>query len=469
MTQAARVHALRAYESYYGLVEPPFSLTPGLRFAYKSRSYTSALGEVRDAVHRGEGLIVVTGEIGTGKTMLCRALAEEHDARTFASLITDPCATAEEMLVQILSDFGLVNRDALSRELAHFSRHRLLSILQRFLASMVRLGGRAVVVIDEAQHVHPAVLEQIRLWSNFETNESKLLHIVLVGQPELDELLGRPEMRQIRQRVSRRCELTPLSSEEVAEYVEHRLSVARGGSSDPSTERPRMSGPLGVLAQAAMWHPRITPAAIRLVSARSGGIPRVVNLLCDRALEIGCERQTRNIDPGVVRAAARDLKLARSSTPRVWRAEIATAAAVAAMVVMIPFAWNGVSAIPTPAAAIQNTPRAARAEEPPAAAVRARAETATGTLQNTDSVTITVAAFNTEQRASDVAAQLVEAGLPAFARRHASGVHQVIVGPYVSTEEARAAQRILAAQGVGGTEVTLERMVAGPAVPEIER
>jgi general secretion pathway protein A len=470
LKRPARPETVRAYEAYYGLVEPPFSLSPGLRFAYKSRSHASALREVREALRRGESLIVVTGEVGTGKTMLCRGLLQDSDAHTFTSLILDPCATAEEMLVQILSDFGLIDRDALARHLAvsHFSRNELLSILQRFLASLARLGGRAAIVIDEAQHLHPAVLEQIRLWSNFETNETKLLQIVLAGQQELDDVLSRPEMRQIRQRVSRRCDLEPLSHEEVAHYIEHRLSVARGPSNDP---RGGMSGPRGVLAQGESWRPCFDPRAIGAVVTLSGGIPRVVNLLCDRSLEIGCARQTRNIDARIVRAAARDLKLTTlPSMPRVWRADVAAAAAAAAIVVMIPFAWRGASAKQTAEAAVQAVPApAAEASAASMRAVSARADGVMNTLQSADTLAITVATFETEQRARAVAAELVDAGLPAFTRRHASGAHQVIVGPYVSAEETLAAQRALAAQGVSGTEVTLERAVAVSATGEMAR
>jgi general secretion pathway protein A len=191
----ARATAPVTYETYYGFAEPPFSLTPGLRFAYRSHAYTSALNEVRLALERREGLIVLSGEIGMGKTMLCRALLQESDIHTFVSLILDPCLSAEEMLAQILDDFGVLDRDQRpGRSVVPAPRHQMLLMLQRFLASLLPLGARAVVVIDEAQHLHPAVLEQIRLWSNFETEDTKLLQIVLAGQPELDELLQRREM-----------------------------------------------------------------------------------------------------------------------------------------------------------------------------------------------------------------------------------------------------------------------------------
>lgn len=471
MKPAPRVNDTRAYESYYGLGEAPFSLSPGLKFAYRSRSHASALREVREALRAGEGLIVVTGEVGTGKTLLCRGLLQEHDARTFTSLILDPCATAEEMLVQILSDFGLIDRDALARHLAisHFSRNELLSTLQRFLASMAGLGARAVIVIDEAQHLDPGVLEQIRLWSNFETDETKLLQIVLAGQPELDDVLGRPEMRQIRQRVSRRCELVALSPAEVAQYIDHRLSIARGVSID---HRRGSSGPLSLLALAETERVRFTPRAIGAVATLSEGIPRVVNLLCAHSLEIGCARRTHHIDANVVRAAARDLKLRTisSSIPYVSRVHIAAMAAVAVMMLMIPFAWRVASPTQQGAAAIHAAPAPAGAHSAaPVPAVSARAQAMTGTLERSDSLAVTVATFTTEQRAQAVAAQLVDAGLPAFVRRQVNGAYQVIVGPYVSAEEAMAAQRALAEQGVAGTEIALARSVVASEAAEILR
>jgi len=464
MKPAPRLHTARAYESYYGLIEAPFSLSPGLRFAYRSQSHASALREVREALRAGEGLIVVTGEVGTGKTLLCRGLLQDREARTFTSLILDPCATAEEMLVQILSDFGLIDRDALARHLAisHFSRNELLSTLQRFLASMADLGGRAVIVIDEAQHLDPAVLEQIRLWSNFETDETKLLQIVLAGQPELDDVLSRPEMRQIRQRVSRRCELAALSHEEVAQYIDHRLSIARGPSTD---QRRGRSWPLGLLAQAEAEDVRFTPRAIGAVVMLSGGIPRIVNLLCARSLEIGCARRTHHIDAGVVHAAARDLKFRTIPSRRyVSRAHVAAMAAVAAIMIMIPFAWRGTSPAQAAEVAVHAAPAPVGASSGASMqAASPRVHAMTGTLEHADSLAVTVAAFTTEPRAQTVAAQLVDAGLPAFVRRQVSGGYQVIVGPYVSAEEAMAAQRALAAQGVAGTEVTLARSVAAAA------
>jgi type II secretory pathway predicted ATPase ExeA len=438
------------YEAYYGLVEPPFSLTPGLRFAYNSRSHATALSQVRQALERREGLMVVTGEVGTGKTMLCRALIHDAKAPTFVSLVLDPCLSAEEILEHVLTDFGVMNEEvgSFGRLAPAVPRHQMLILLQRFLGSLLPINGRAVVVIDEAQHLRPEVLEQIRLWSNFETNDTKLLQIVLAGQSELDDILRRPEMRQIQQRVSRRCELTPLTRDEVAEYIEHRLWVARGfildASSEPSTPPVRF-----------------TPAATQTVAAVSGGIPRLVNLLCDRALELGCEQQETNIDKRTVEAAARRLNLAvpvaaaeseiRVPAHRVlvlpqFTPRTALAAAAGMLLIAAPLVWR---TGPADASAPAAVGRRASSSSPSVASPE--------TLQTQDVLKVTVATFATERRAADVARSLAAEGYPAITRRDPGGVaYRLIVGPYVSAEAADAARRALAALGVDGTEMRLE-------------
>lgn len=432
-----------SYESYYGLVEPPFSLAPGLRFTYNSASHRTALADVRQSLERREGLIVVTGEVGTGKTVLCRSLVQDKTPGSIASLVLDPCLSAEEILENVLTDFGVMNEEigSVGRLAPQVPRHQMLVLLQRFLASLIAKRGRAVIVIDEAQHLRPEVLEQIRLWSNFETNDTKLLQIVLAGQSELDDILRRPEMRQIQQRISRRCELTPLSPAEVEEYIDHRLWVARGFVIDQGGEAP----PARV---------RFSPAAAAAVAAISGGIPRVVNLLCDRALEVGCERQAPHIDPSAVALAAERLNLAPAAagpeTParRVWgrpriSRRVAWGASAALLLVSVPFAWR---AIPASAAAPVVDARPA----PPV-------ETVPETLSSQQVLKVTVVSFTNEARASSIATSLARDGYPAFVRREArTGAHEVIVGPYVTDAAADAARRALASLGVEGRELDLD-------------
>jgi len=275
------------YEEYYGFVQPPFSLTPDPRFLYRSESHDVALQQVWQAIRRKEGFIVLTGDIGTGKTTLCRTLLEQFDQTTFTALILNPFLSVEELLREVLLSFGVVSKDALkSGRLATASKHELIRTLHDFLLSLVPLHGSAVLIIDEAQHLSTDVLEEIRILSNLETNDQKLLQIVIVGQLNLLELLHKAELRQLDQRISIRCSLKALTREEVEAYVTHRLWVARGSTSVS-----------------------FTPKAFDLVHAVSGGVPRVINLICDRALMVACEAQTSRITEEQVVAAVGQIGL----------------------------------------------------------------------------------------------------------------------------------------------------------------
>jgi len=271
------------YEDYYGFVQPPFSLTPDPRFLYRSESHDLALQQVWQAIRRKEGFIVLTGDIGTGKTTLCRTLLEQFDQTTFTALILNPFLSVEELLREVLLSFGIVSKDALkSGRLATASKHELVRTLHDFLLSLVPLHGSAVLIIDEAQHLSTDVLEEIRVLSNLETNDQKLLQVVIVGQLNLLDILAKAELRQLDQRISIRCSLKALTREEVEAYVTHRLWVARASTSVTFTSK-----------------------AFDLVHSISGGVPRMINLLCDRALMVGCEQQTSNItEDHIVGAAA---------------------------------------------------------------------------------------------------------------------------------------------------------------------
>lgn len=280
------------YESFYGLAEKPFSLSPDPKYLYRSRSHASAFERLQDALDRREGFVVISGDSGTGKTTLCRALLESTDPRTFTVLVLQPFASEEALLRAILEDLGVVSRGGTGRRSRRPGRQDLLSALHDFLLSLVPLGARLVLVIDEAQNVAPLLLEQVRILSNFETATEKLLQIVLVGQPGLLALLQSPDLRQLDQRVSVRYQLEPLAETEVAAYVEHRLAVAGATAS-----------------------PLFTPTALRVVHDYSGGIPRVINMLCDRALLGGYAAQTSVIDETLVTAAVEALELAPATRP----------------------------------------------------------------------------------------------------------------------------------------------------------
>ena len=463
-----------AWEQFHGLSAPPFSLTHDLRFVYHSRSHTRVLEQVTSALRRREGLIVLTGEIGAGKTMLCRMLLDTfNEARTFLSVILDPGLSVSDLLYQVLIDFGLVAaaRQKRHEPLSDITRHELVATLQQFLSSLIPLNAHAVIMIDEAQHLSPGVLEEIRLLSNFETDQAKLLQIVLVGQPNLDDLLRQPEMRQLNQRIARRCELQPLSDTEVQDYIDRRLFVATRGA---SAGAERDAGPMDQSEQEA---PRVqfTPRAIRAVAAFSKGIPRIINTICDRALEIAFERETHSIDPGIVREAARRLKLpVPTFVPRTAVMRSAAAAASFALVAALGMYWWSSRPSPRPtgepprnevatgpatndarATAPSNDRTATTGGSVPAPpAPPAEASAAAGD-KKPGSFEIAVAAFKTERRAAEVSAAIAVQGLPASTRSIAGGAwYQVVVGPFGTPEEADAARQALAREGFGDARVS---------------
>ena len=196
------------YESYYGFVEKPFSLTPDPKFLYRSPSHAGAFELLQYAIRRREGFVVITGDIGTGKTTLCRALLEQIDRTTFTALVLNPFLSEEDLLKRILQDFGVVTREEVkSGAFSRASKQELIDTLYDFLLGLVPLKASAVLIIDEAQNLPLSVLEQIRILSNLETDKEKLLQIILVGQLNLQSLLRAPELRQLDQRVSIRYQL----------------------------------------------------------------------------------------------------------------------------------------------------------------------------------------------------------------------------------------------------------------------
>jgi len=184
------------YEQYYGFSEKPFSLTPDTKYFYRSESHANALELLQYAIERREGFVLITGDIGTGKTTLCRALLEKTDHKTFAALILNPFQSEEDLLRAILQDLGVLSRGEERQAARQPSKQELVSTLHDFLLSLVPLGARAVLIIDEAQNLPLPILEQIRILSNFETDKEKLLQIFLVGQLNLLPLLRSPELRQ---------------------------------------------------------------------------------------------------------------------------------------------------------------------------------------------------------------------------------------------------------------------------------
>jgi len=277
------------YEFFYGLREKPFSLSADPRFLYKSPAHAPAFDAILAGIRRREGLIVLTGEIGTGKTTLCRSVLQHLDRRTFAAFIPDPFVSREDLLKTLLVDFGVIAISDLTRgRFTGASRSELSYLLYEFLDSLVPLQAFAVLVIDETQNLSLPLLEEIRILSDLERRE-KLLQVVLVGQPELRANLKLPQMRQVDQRVSVRCELTPLDPDGVVGYVNHRLIVAGLGGSTIE----------------------FTPDALEAIHRGSAGVPRMINRLCDRALERAYAAATRRIEPHFVLEAIDDLGYVR--------------------------------------------------------------------------------------------------------------------------------------------------------------
>jgi general secretion pathway protein A len=294
-TQTSR-RALQ-YEEFYGFAQSPFTLAPDPRFLYPSPSHEEAIRLLLQTIRRREGVAVLSGDIGTGKTTVCRSVLEQLDMTLFTSLVLNPFLSGEELLREILLDFGVVSREAVrSGRLTAASQHDLISTLHEFLTSLLPIGASGVLIIDEAQHLSPEVLEEIRVLSNLETNQTKLLQIVLVGQLNLLELLQRPEQRQLDQRISLRAVLSPLGRLDLEAYVMHRLAVA------------------GEIGQVTFDN-----SALNLVLTASGGVPRLINLICDRALMLGAQSDARVITTQMINTSAASLGLqAARGTGRWW-------------------------------------------------------------------------------------------------------------------------------------------------------
>jgi general secretion pathway protein A len=267
------------YEQFYGLTDKPFSLTPNPRFVFYSQQYREAEGQLLYGINNREGFMLVTGQPGTGKTTLCRDLIEKLDReKSQSALIFNPFLNGVEMLAALLTEFGVSVPPGGTRK-------ELLDRLNQFLLAQLALGKSCVAIFDEAQHLSAEFLEQIRVLSNLETDQEKLIQIVLVGQPELLDKIRTPQMAQLDQRVSIRCTLNDLDEQETDRYIHHRLNVA---------------GARGQI--------RFAPKAVSEIYRASHGVPRLINLICDRALLAGYAAQTRDIQPEHVRKAVAALR-----------------------------------------------------------------------------------------------------------------------------------------------------------------
>ena len=278
---------LKMYEFFYGLRENPFNVIPDPQFFYLGENHKEALAQLLYGVREKKGFIVITGEVGTGKTTLIHYLLNKlnGNSHTKTAFLFNPKLTVHDFIQYILEDLGV---KALGQTKGDYLR-----ALHQYLLNAYQKDERVILIVDEAQGLEPELLEEIRLLSNLETSKSKLLQIVLLGQPELNKTLSQPGFRQLRQRINLRYHLLPLSEKETKEYIEKRLRVA-GARRSIFSEK-----------------------AVKEVYYKSGGIPRLINILCDNALLNGYALDQTVIDERSVRYVAKDLNLEEKSR-RIW-------------------------------------------------------------------------------------------------------------------------------------------------------
>ena len=264
------------YQAFFGLKEPPFNVTPDPRFIYLSRHHMEALSTLLYGIESRCGFIEISGEIGAGKTTLCRTLLKEIEGRAHSAFIFNPKLSQVEILETIVEDLGITPKGK--------RRKDYFDALNRFLLQELEKGMNTVLIIDEAQNLSPKALEQIRLLSNLETTREKLLQIILVGQPELRNLLARPDLVQLRQRIAIRYHLPALSREDTEKYISHRLKIA------------------------GLEERIFTPEAVDRIYESSNGIPRLINVLADRALLGAFTKEVRIVEEALVDTAQTDLE-----------------------------------------------------------------------------------------------------------------------------------------------------------------
>lgn len=265
------------YLEYYGLSEPPFTITPNPKFLFYSAKHREAFNHLLYGIKERKGFVQLTGEVGAGKTTLCRALLEQLPETFSTALILNPVLDADQLVKAVAMEFGLDVRGC--------DRLETVAIINDFLLRQMSEDRESVLIIDEAQDLTNDLLEQVRLLSNLETDDRKLLQIVLMGQPELRDRLNDHGLRQLRQRITVRYHLKPLTKQELAQYVQHRLQVS-GANGVPYFTRP------------ALW---------RLYNYTQG-VPRLVNAVCDKALLAGYVEQSDRIDWRLIGRALRELE-----------------------------------------------------------------------------------------------------------------------------------------------------------------
>ena len=279
------------YYQYFGLTEAPFSIAVNPRYLFMSARHRDALAHLLYGVGAGGGFILLTGEVGTGKTTINRCVLEQLPQDTDIAIILNPALNAIELLASACDELRI------EYDHANHTLKTLTDNLQRFLLENHARGRKTVLLIDEAQHLDFDVLEQIRLLTNLETNSEKLLQIILIGQPELAQMLARPELRQLNQRITARYNLGPLNLDETGAYIQHRLQVA------------------GMIPGRVIF----PPSVVRSIYKASGGIPRVINVLCDRMLLGAYGRNESSVNHAMLRLAMQEVLGDETGVTPLWR------------------------------------------------------------------------------------------------------------------------------------------------------
>ncbi|MBD3245502.1 MAG: AAA family ATPase [Candidatus Omnitrophica bacterium] len=276
------------YEQFYGFQEKPFNVTPDTKFFFSSEKHEEALNSLRYAIEERKGFVVVTGEIGSGKTTVWHALINQLPRSTKVALITNTHLTAKQMLMAILDELEVTYKE-------HWSKVKLLNILNNYLIDQILDDCHVVLILDEAQNLSRKVLEEVRMLSNLETEKEKLIQIILMGQPELKDIFASKALEQLRQRIAVYYHLTPLNKQETDQYISHRLGVSGSNGS-------------------AIFDAE----ALELIYRYSDGVPRRINTLCDRALLTGFLRDRKPVTGRIVEEVAAEIEeLAPAPAPRV--------------------------------------------------------------------------------------------------------------------------------------------------------
>ncbi|MBI2988106.1 MAG: AAA family ATPase [Deltaproteobacteria bacterium] len=395
------------YEEFYGLKEKPFNLTPDPRFFFLSENHRGAFEHLLYGIKEREGFILITGEVGAGKTTLCRALLNKIESQsTDSALVLNPMFSGQELLQCILGDFGIQSKAMTKKE--------LLDELNQFLLNQQAANRNSILIIDEAQNLPLPVLEEIRILSNLETEKEKLLQIILMGQVELKEKLSLPRLRQLNQRISIRYHLQPLGREEVPRYIQHRLTVA-GSSGDI----------------------HFTQGALREIYHYSQGIPRLINLASDRALLGGYAEQNREIQRQTVIKGLKSLEgeeAPRSNGPFKQRLTLGLAAlAIFFLGIFSAFFFLDSEIFPFKRRSLHSSP--------PSADTRSSQERP----QGNSFYTIQLGSYKTEAEALEVAERVKSTGYPLFLAKAdaADGGtrHRLYLGQFAQRAEADEVER----------------------------